>query len=229
MPPKSSGALPIEDHRVRVARERRERTRNRLLETILATYRGDRNRGPAVLEEVLTRADVSKSNFYKHFQSLEAAVGELGERLADEMAAAIVTGIEHVTSPPDRLAMGFQLFLSRAASDPRWSSFVTHGTYLNPGHKLLVEVRRDFRHGIAAGDYKIQNVDAAVHLTVGTMVEGMRYLSATSPSRDYGEELTAMTLRGVGVPAKLTASIVRRAAARLDCEAGLLFPWWKQL
>ncbi len=222
---------PAEDHRVRVGRERRARTRNRLLDTILATYQGDHQRGPAVLGDVLAAADVSKAAFYKHFVSLEAAVADLGERLADEMAVAIVDNFAHVTRPRDRLAMGFQLFLARAAGDPRWTSFVTHGNYLNPAHKLVVEVRHDFVAGIDNGDYRIDDVDAAVHLTIGAMVEGMRHVAAATPAsapgQTYAETLTVMTLQGVGVAAATARTIARRAAVRLADEAGAIFPWWR--
>ena len=203
--------------------------RVRLLDTLLATYRGDQNRGPAVLDEVLRCANVSKATFYKYFSSLEAAVTELGEQLADEMAVAIVSNYAHVTRPRERLATGFQLFLSRAALDPRWGNFVTYGTYLNPNHKLLLEVRKDFERGVASGDYRIESVDAAVTLTIGAMVEGMRQLSERPSSRHYIRVLTAMALQAMGVPAAQARATVQRASALLERSAGDLFAWWKPL
>jgi hypothetical protein len=125
------------------------------------------------------------------------------------------------------LATGFQLFLSRAAIDARWGSFVAHGAYLNPNHKLLREVRKDFEMGLRCGDYKIEVIDAAVHLTIGAMVEGMRHLLEAPRSQAYIQELTAMTLRGMGVPTSQATATARRASAQLDREAGDLFPWWK--
>ena len=219
----------MEDHRVRVARERRLRMRRRLLDTLLATYRGDQQRGPAVLEDVLTSAEVSKATFYKYFQSLEAAVVELGEQLADEMAVAIVSNYQHVTKSDERLAIGFQLFLTRAALYPKWGKFVTHGAYLNPSHKLLIEVRTDFERGVANGDYVIDSIDAAVTLTIGAMVEGMRHVSQEPPAPDYIRRLTAMTLLAMGVPAAKAQATVVRAAGLLERGAQERFSWWKPL
>ena len=229
MPAPSLIIAAPEDHRVRVARERRARMRTRLLATVLATYKGDQTRGPAALDEVLACAGVSKATFYKYFPSIEAAVIELGERLADEMAVAIVSNYADVIRPPERLAIGFQLFLTRSALDPRWANFVTHGAYLSPDHALVLEVRQDFERGIETGDYELESVCAAVALTIGAMVEGMRHIAQSPSPRAYAETLTAMTLRAVGVPASQARATAANASARLRAGAAELFPWWKPI
>lgn len=218
---------PVEDHRVRVARERRGRTLARLLETILATYRGDQDRGPAVLDEILASAKISKTNFYKYFPSLDAAVRKLGEQLSDEMTATIQSVYKDVTNPADRLAIGFQLFLSRAAIDPRWGNFVGHGAYLYADHQLMLRVREDFELAARNGDFRIEEVDAAVDLVIGAMIEGMRHMVSGPPSRGYIEALAIMAMRGLGVPTRRAEASVRRASANLHREGSELFPWWK--
>jgi hypothetical protein len=59
------------------------------------------------------------------------------------------------------------------------------------------------------------------------MVEGMRRVSSSRADPRYFEDLTAMTLRGVGVPRARAVATVHRAAARLEREAPRLFPWWR--
>lgn len=223
--PRSIPAV-AEDHRVRVARERRARMRARLLATVLATYKGDQTRGPAGVDEVLACAGVSKATFYKYFPSVEAAVVELGEQLADEMATAIVLHYADVAEPSERLAIGFQLFLTRSVLDPRWGNFVTHGAYLSPGHKLVLEVRKDCERGLDRRDYQLDSVCAAVALTIGAMVEGMRHMPEARSPRAYSEALTVMILRAMGVPEPRARVTVSRACARVSQGAADIFPWW---
>jgi AcrR family transcriptional regulator len=219
--------VAAEDHRVRVARERRERTHRRLLDTILATYRGDQDRGPAVLDEILKNARTSKANFYKYFPSLDAAVRKLGEQLSDEMTVTIQSVYTEVTDRRGRLAIGFQLFLIRAAADPSWGNFVAHGAYLHSGHQLMLRVREDFEQGANHGDFMIADIDAAIGLTIGAMVEGIRHVISHPPSRLYIETLTMMVLGGLGVPALQAHTLVKRTSTDLHWNGGGIFNWWK--
>jgi AcrR family transcriptional regulator len=81
---KSKGVVPREDHRVRVAGEKRERMRDHLLGAVLAVYPGKPGQGPAVIDDVIRVAKVSRGTFYKYYPSLEEAVAELGAKLAAE-------------------------------------------------------------------------------------------------------------------------------------------------
>jgi AcrR family transcriptional regulator len=100
---KSKGVVPREDHRVRVAREKRERMRDHLLGAVLAVYPGKPGQGPAVTDDVIRVAKVSRGTFYKYYPSLEEAVAELGAKLAAEMVAAIGALYDSLEDPSDRL------------------------------------------------------------------------------------------------------------------------------
>ena len=77
-----------EDHRLRSARRKRERMRAHLLDAVLVTYPGDEPGTPAVIDDVIRHANVSRGTFYKYFRSLGEAVEELAAQLADELGAA---------------------------------------------------------------------------------------------------------------------------------------------
>ena len=57
------------DHRVRVAGERRERMRKRLLDAVMAMYARNPHGGPPLIDDVIAEADASKATFYKYFAS----------------------------------------------------------------------------------------------------------------------------------------------------------------
>ena len=80
---------PREDHRVRVAREKRERMKARILQSVLSVCSGVEASGPAVIDDVIRHAEVARGTFYKYYNSLDEAIAELGSVLADEMTVGI--------------------------------------------------------------------------------------------------------------------------------------------
>src|SRR3546814_12397923 len=79
---------PDPDFRIRVAADRRERMRARLLDAVLDLYQPGRGGAHLVIDDVIQAAGVSRGTFYKYFDSLEEAVDELGERMAAGTIAA---------------------------------------------------------------------------------------------------------------------------------------------
>jgi len=58
--------------------------RARLLGATMDVCAVANSQGPAVIDDVIRAAKVSRGTFYKHFDSLEQALAELGAQLADE-------------------------------------------------------------------------------------------------------------------------------------------------
>ena len=74
----------VEDVRVRVARRKRERMRERLLSAALSIFLSDRGGDAAIAEDVMKVAGVSRGTFYKYFNSVEEAADAVGhENIAE--------------------------------------------------------------------------------------------------------------------------------------------------
>jgi AcrR family transcriptional regulator len=216
-----------EDHRVRVARMKRERTRAQLLEAVMSAYAERSGAGPAVIDDVIRVANVSRGTFYKYFPSLENAVSELGAQLADEMVAAIASLYDAVQDPVERHATGFQLYLSRAMIEPKWGEFLAHLNHLKSDNRLVVQIISDLKRGVKAGTYELRSVDVGVRLIVGATIEGIKGIVEGVGSRAYIEDLTGMVLRGIGVSPRAADSAVRLTSRRLHKEGPDKLPWWK--
>jgi AcrR family transcriptional regulator len=216
-----------EDHRVRVAREKRQRTRAQLLDAVMSAYGERSGAGPAVIDDVIRVADVSRGTFYKYFPSLEEAVSELGAKLADEMVAAIATLYDTVQDPVQRSATGFQLYLSRAKIEPKWGEFLAHLNHLKSDNRLVVQISSDLKRGVKAGTYDLRSVEVGVRLILGAMIEGIKGIVEGVGSRAYIEDLTGMMLRGIGVPPRAADSAVRLTSRRLHKEGPEKLPWWQ--
>lgn len=203
-----------EDHRIRVARARRERMRARLLNAVLSVYPSDNTSGPALIDDVIRAAGISRGTFYKYFPSLEDAVAQLGTKLADEMAEVYTSILDVCPGAIDRVATAVQVGLLRAVAEPRWGMFVAHADLLGRGdHPALTGMEASLRLGVASGEFRFASMDAAVDHAKGVMIEGIRRLIRGEGPPDYIPQTTAMLLCGLGVtrgPAQRKSATVYR-------------------
>ena len=217
----------VEDHRVRVARVRRETMRERILASVLTVYPGEPGEGRAVADDVVNHAGVARSTFYKYFDSLDQAVGELGLKLADETAVSNGVIVETIEDPVLRSITAFLLCLYRARSDPRWGAFVAHMRLPQPDHILTRGVAANFVAGIELGVFSVPSVDAAVNLVIDILIGGVRYVAEQGGNSDYIEALGVMVLKASGVSAHDAERHVAHAMQILQRE-GHKLPWWRR-
>jgi AcrR family transcriptional regulator len=115
------------DHRPRVAAERRERMRARLLASAMRLVA---EKGPAAtsIDDVISAAEVSRGTFYKYFPSPDALVRELAIAIANELIGMVEPVVLSYADPAERVSSGIRLaagWLStipgcRLPGPPRW-------------------------------------------------------------------------------------------------------------
>lgn len=219
----------IADHRVRVARERRERMRKRLLDAVMAVYARNPHGGPPLVDDVIAQAAASKATFYKYFTSVEEAIDELGVMLADEMVQSLIKMYRGPERPYFKMAVATQLFLLRSATDSVWGAFVSHTNILASDNIVVRGLRQ---HAVSSRDEKVMkfaNIDAGLTLAAGALLEAMRQIvqGKRRLSRAYVEEVVVMILRGLGVADKVAEQTVGESAAFIRANAPTRLAWWR--
>ena len=227
-PAEADTGVQREDHRTRVGRERRERMRLHLLRSVLAVCSGRGPAGAAVIDDVVRHASVSRGTFYNHFMSIEHAVSELGLHLADEMTDGILAVYDVIDDPILRTATGFQMFLARAAIEPRWGEFIAHIGLLSDGHLFTSKIRSDIQLGVETGDYVVPSADIATDLLMGAKIEAIRRVLEGAPLA-YVQRMTSMVLRSFGVTPSKADKSVAAAYRRLEREAPGKIAWWRPM
>ena len=216
------------DHRVRVARERRDRMHQRLLSAVMTSYSQRLEYGVPPVDDICKAADVSRATFYKHFCSIDEAIDILGQQLMDEMFHSLELLSPSRQEPLLRLTAGIQIFLMRSVTDPLWAAFVSRTGYLSRETDLLKGLVTDLRMAQADGSIRIRNVDSAASLVVGALMEAIRHLQRTGQrSRDYVENLTAMILRALGVDYEHAPDLVRDRSIYIRGLAPDCLDWWR--
>ncbi len=218
----------LKDHRVRVGFKRTEKTRNRLLAAVMATFARNEQSMPPNIDDVLREAKVSRTTFYKHFLSLEDAVNMAGRNLVEEMRASLAAVFYKSEDPLLRMATGFQIYLLRSVTDPIWGAFVSKTDYFSRDPHLLEVIKSDLEDARRNGAVRFSAVEAARSLFIGAMIEAIRHLIEPDlRRRAYVEELTTMLLCGLGVEYERAQGIVRERAILIRGLAPDFLPWWR--
>jgi AcrR family transcriptional regulator len=223
----SPSSPEVEDHRVRVARERRERMRGRLLESVLAVCSGESARAPAVIDDIVHHAGVSRGTFYKYFESIDQAISELGSQLADEMTVGIAGIYDVLTDPMMRTATGFQLFLIRAYMDPHWGAFIARIGLLREEDLFTNKIRNDIALGIETGDYSVDDIICASDMLMGAKTEAILRLIGKEKPFDYIQSMARFILCAFGASRAKASKVVEKAYARIVEQGPTSLPWWR--
>jgi len=218
-----------EDHRVRVARAKREKMRAHLLNAVKEIYHGERGGKPVVIDDVIRHAEVSRGTFYQYFNSLEEAVSEYGAILTVEMTEAIFGIYDAVTDPVERVATGFQTFLLRSLMDPHWGAFLTHIGVLAGDNLMITNIRADVERGVAAGAFDVPSIEGAVDMLVGTKIEAVRRIVRGEGSVAYIQDMTALLLRGFGVSSTKAREKIDEAYRNLSTRGPAVLSWWRPI
>ena len=203
--------------------------RAQLLNSVLAVCSSEGRREPALIDDVVRHANVSRGTFYKYFDSMDQAVSELGLQLADEMTTGILSVYDVLEDPVMRTATGFQMFLLRSIIEPSWGAFIAHIALLTPDNLVTQKIRDDIRLGIDTGDYAVASIDLASDLLMGAKVEAIRRLISQGGDVAYVRGMATLVLRSFGVsPAKADKCVIK-AFERLTVEAPDKITWWRAI
>ena len=223
---KQPGRTAQGDHRVRVAKIRRERMRARLLKSVMVVYPEGTDSSPAVIDDVVRHADVSRGTFYKYFDSLNQAVEELGSQLASEMTEGSNELYYDLTDAPMRTATGFMTYLVRAFADHRWGAFLSHMGLLSGDNPMVRNIIEDIERGIATGDYSVASPSAASDVLIGAKVEAVRRIITGTEDLAYIQAVTTMVLRSFGMPKVKSIRTVEKAFAQIMKQGPERLDWW---
>jgi AcrR family transcriptional regulator len=221
-----------EDVRVRVARQRRERMRERLLSATLSLYLNGRDSGPSIAEDVIKAAGVSRGTFYKYFNSVDEAVSAVGQRLADEAVRELIAAVLDKKPRPGPIAgaaLGAQMLMCRAVLQPGWGDFVSRSDHLSSDSAYVAAVRRTTLAGRAVGDFSFKSAKAAVDFQIGAVMGAMRRLVAgQSRPREYICEVATITLKGLGADHSRSEAAAAQASHDLSLLGPRHLPWWRE-
>ncbi len=216
------------DHRVRVAKMRRERMGARLLQAVMECYARHVLSGPPTVDEVIARAGVSRATFYKYFNSVDEAIETRAGELVDEMIDSLKEVVGSEMRPLLQFTVSVHLFLLRSVLDPTWAAFVGRSDLLRTDGVLFAGLTAHLAGSLTGGEAIFMDEDAARTLAIGTMREAIRSIAQTSaPRRAFVDEVTTMILIGLGVERGAARTLVSDATIFIRGAAPDRLTWWR--
>lgn len=224
MKPASKASRTQEDHRSRVGAERREKTRQLLLESAVVVFA---QKGPddAQIEDFIATAGVARGTFYNYFSTTTELLSAVSGHMSDEVLHAVDPVVQSETDPAARLATGTRLYMELACRYPLWGAFITRvGARAASRGKLLdICINRDVELGLAAGRFKGANALVIRDMVLGSIFYGIETV-LTEQTRDFhAEELVAAFLRGIGLSEEEARAISLRPLPSVGPVQGTLF------
>jgi AcrR family transcriptional regulator len=196
MPSKRPRRSAAVDHRPRVGRQRRARTRARILATALAVF-AEKGPDAPVIDDFIRAAGIARGTFYNHFKTTDELLVATSMWLEDELILSIEAEMGGLADPVQRLATGVRLWLHRSRVDPVFCAFIVRNRFR--GRLVEQRLAGDIRAGKRDGRFVIPSVAVARDLVVGAIREAMSRMTDARVPRAYVDDLTRLILRGLGV------------------------------
>ncbi len=202
------------DHRPRVAAERRERMRARLLD---AAFDLAATGGPeaVTIDAVIARAGVARGSFYKYFDAPATLLQALAVEVSDAMIRAMHPFMEQLADPAERMASGVRTVLRLVRQSPRMGAFLARSGWpaVQRSHSLFTLVGVDIAAGMASGRLRAMHIDLALSALTGTVLGAMHAITSHDTPADLPEQAAAAILRALGLPADEAEDLATRPLA----------------
>jgi len=188
------------NHRTRVAQERREKTRARLLKSALLVF-SKHGADAKVIDQIISLAGVARGTFYNYFRNNEELFAAVAAESADEIIRIVQPFVDQFKDPGARVACGVRMVIDLARLRPVLAEFVVRGgpSILSKSAVVADAVMRDIRDGIATRRFNVANERLAFDLIVGPVIMGFNATLAKRVSEDYPQELARSVLQSLGV------------------------------
>jgi TetR/AcrR family transcriptional regulator, ethionamide resistance regulator len=198
------------NHRVRVAALRRERMRSRLLEAGLSIL-GQADDEPAIIDEVISRAQVSRGTFYNYFDNADDLLRSIADEAGTELMAVTTPIVVAHDDPAERISTGVRAWISLVEQYPHLAPFFRRaGLYILENDRVRSDLPRDLLMGMKAGRFTIRELELGFVLVAGTVLAAINTMAVGPAPRTYGSKLAERVLMSLGVDAA-DAKIISRA------------------
>jgi len=215
-----------EDHRKRVAAERREKMRSRLQESALQLIAAE---GVAALsiDRLIVHADVSRGTFYKYYDAPQTLVRELALGISNELINNAEPLVQQIEDPAARIAFGLRALMHTCRANPVLGYFLVHLGWhdVTQQHLMFDYVKRDLAQAQKQGRLDRMTIELALALIGATAIAGIQFMMK-SPNKHHGapEETAAAIMRALGMSGLESEKIAQLPMPKLKLpDTGLIY------
>jgi AcrR family transcriptional regulator len=203
------GAARTEDHRPRVAAERRARMRRTLVEAALLVF-AEKGVDASVIDDVITAAEVSRGTFYNYFRTNTELLIAANEELGNELVQHVEERVGSLPSPAARLVTGIQLYFDMARRFPLLAQFLTRvgPRAAGPGNLLYTYLPVHLAAGMKCGEFVSMPIPVALDIIVGSGILVVARISTGEADDKYLEACLLGLMRSLGYPSERAKALI---------------------
>lgn len=212
------------NYQTRVGAQRRERTRNRLIESALGVF-AEKGPDAPVIDDFIAAAGVARGTFYNYFRTTAELLSAVAGGSSDEVLGVIDPIVREIDDPVQRVVTGSRLYMQMACRYPLWGAFITRvGTRRGARGKLLDEyLTRDLQLAIETKRINVADVVVARDIALGTIRYGIDTLLSGDAPSDYVEQAMYALVQAFGIGAEEARSIAYAALESCPGPHGPIF------
>lgn len=182
------------DHRTRVGRERRARTRQRIIEAAVGVI-AERGPDAPVIEDFIQAAGVARGTFYNHFTTTEELLAATSGWLEDDVIHSIQSAIGGFDDPLRRLVTGMRLWLRLSRQDAAFCAFVVRSRFR--GAAVERQLALDLGECLKSGRVVAPSIELARDLVVGTIREAQARMMDVRVPAAFPDDVVRLILRAL--------------------------------
>ena len=197
-----------QDHRIRVAAERRNETQEKLLISGLILT-SEKPAKEISIEEIYTQAETSRGTFYKYFTGTADLFKALGLNIANQIVEFLSPIKPSFADPAIAVASMTRIGIRLAVNIPMLGKLLlqTDWPSINKNTGILKDIEKDIKAGIKQGRFSDIPVDIGLGIVVGSTKAAIHSMLKNPPSKGYEDIVACQILMGLGVDAKSAKEI----------------------
>ena len=197
------------ERRAEIGRERRAKTRARLLKAAFELLGREGGRSTRI-EEICQTANVARGTFYNYFTSADDLFRALTFEISHDFNDATRAVIRRVPAGAIRSAFALRYYLHKARDDHEWGWAMVNLSAGGPifGEETCNYATDSIREGMITGQFNIPSVEIGCDLMMGTTLAAMMSLVRSHCDDSYPEAIVAQILRGLGVSETLIGKCI---------------------
>ena len=213
----------IQDHRPRVAAERRARMRRKLIESALSVLAA-KGVDASVIEDVIAAAGVSRGTFYNYFRTNAELLVAVIEELGNEVVHLIEARVLPLPSPAARLVTGLRLYIDTARRFPLFARFIARvgAQSIGPDNLVYEYIPIHIADGMTAGEFVEAPITVALDMIVGAGMIAVARISTGQADEAYLDAMLLALMRSLGLDDERAQALISAPLAPLDFDQDTL-------
>jgi hypothetical protein len=157
------------------------------------------------IDDLVNKAEVSRSTFYKVFHSVDGLFKELGKKLTNEITEYTLSHSPQIPDAASRVAIKTKRALLFVTKAPFLASLLLKAEWpsSDPNHMMYKDIEKDFIDGKAQGYFSDMPPSIGTNLILGCLRGAAKDILETKQPDDYADKVVYQILISLGVDQKI--------------------------